>query len=186
MSPPDDGPSAQPGQERPEPGRPGRRRPDEPVDPDVDLHVPAQRVEAAGGRMWAVLAAVSVGGALGSCARYALSLALPAGGSGFPWGTFAANVLGCALIGVLMVLVSEGGRAVRAHPLARPFLGVGVLGGFTTFSAYAADSALLSGREAAMAVVYLGGTLLGALCAVAVAATATRAVLARRKPRRPA
>ncbi|WP_261988702.1 fluoride efflux transporter FluC, partial [Streptomyces sp. wa22] len=57
----------------------------------------------------------------------------------FPWAVFAVNVTGCALIGVLMVLLAE--RGTVTHPLVRPFLGVGVLGGFTTFSTYAASSA---------------------------------------------
>ncbi|TWP44741.1 CrcB family protein [Lentzea tibetensis] len=103
---------------------------DEPIDPDVDLHVPAHRAELTrthGG----VLAVIALGGGLGGVARYALSAAVPGA-----FGIFAINVLGSFLIGVLMVLVVD---VYQAHPLVRPFLGVGVLGGFTTFSAYAVD-----------------------------------------------
>ncbi|MEU1074413.1 CrcB family protein [Streptomyces sp. NPDC005878] len=155
------------------PGRP------EPIDPDVDLHVPAQRAETAGGAKWPVLAVISAGGALGASARYGLALAWPTHAGGFPWSTLLINVLGCALIGVLMPLISEGGRG--AHHLVRPFLGVGVLGGFTTFSTYAVEVArLLARRQPGLAMVYAAGTLLGALGAVCLAAGATRRVLAAR------
>ncbi|CAM5350095.1 Putative fluoride ion transporter CrcB [Streptomyces microflavus] len=84
-----------------------------------------------------VLGAVAAGGALGALARYGALVLWPTADGGFPWTVFAVNVSGCALIGVLMVLTVERGRVT--HPLVRPFLGVGVLGGFTTFSTYAAD-----------------------------------------------
>ncbi|GAA3372941.1 hypothetical protein GCM10020367_30920 [Streptomyces sannanensis] len=146
---------------------------DEAIDPDVDLHVPAQRAETAGHAKWVVLSTISAGGALGASARYGASLAWPS-----VWGIFAVNVLGCALIGVLMVLVSEGGRAESAHPLVRPFLGVGVLGGFTTFSTYAVDFARLLDRgEAGVALAYAAGTLAGAMGAVWLGASVTRAAI---------
>ncbi len=168
------------------PGGPGGRggAPDprgEAVDPDVDLHVPAQRAETRGRHGLTVVAVIGAGGALGALARHAMQVWLPSGGggTGFPWGIFSVNLLGCALIGVLMALVGEGGREERAHALARPFLGVGVLGGFTTFSTYAADVALLleAGRPG-VAVAYLGGTVMGAVAAVWAGASAARAALA--------
>ncbi|MGW6708533.1 FluC/FEX family fluoride channel [Streptomyces sp. NPDC054956] len=141
----------------------------EAIDPDVDLHVPAQRAEPQG----RVLAAVAAGGAVGASARYGVALLWPAAPGAFPWGTFWVNVTGCALIGVLMVLISEGGRS--AHPLVRPFVGVGVLGGFTTFSTYAVDFArLLDEGEAGTALAYAGLTVAGALGAVWAAAQMTR------------
>ncbi|MGW7414968.1 fluoride efflux transporter FluC [Streptomyces sp. NPDC054863] len=122
-----------------------------------------------------VLVAISAGGALGASARYAALLAWPAPAGSFPWAVFGINVLGSGLIGVLMVLVAEDGR--RAHPLVRPFLGVGVLGGFTSFSTYAMDvSGLLERGEAFTALLYLLGTLAGALGAVWAAAAVTRRV----------
>ncbi|CAM5498247.1 Putative fluoride ion transporter CrcB [Streptomyces avidinii] len=140
-----------------------------PIDPDVDLHVPAQRAEPRG----RVLAAVAAGGAVGASARYAIALLWPAAPGAFPWGTFWVNVSGCALIGVLMVLIGEGGRS--AHPLVRPFAGVGVLGGFTTFSTYAVDFArLLDAGEAGTALAYAGLTVAAALGAVWAAASLTR------------
>jgi len=119
-----------------------------------------------------VLAAVALGGAVGAIARHLIMLGFPAEPGGFPWAVFGINVGGCLLIGVLMALVGEGRRA---HRLIRPFLGVGVLGGFTTFSAYVLDvhAALAAGRPG-VAVAYLGGTLLAALLAVAVGARLTR------------
>ncbi|WLQ68962.1 CrcB family protein [Streptomyces sp. NBC_01201] len=140
------------------------------------MSVPAQRAETAGPGRWRVLAVIAAGGALGSTARYAASLAWPAAEGGFPWAVFAVNVTGCALIGVLMVLVAE--RGTVTHPLVRPFLGVGVLGGFTTFSTYAADvSKLLARQEAATAMGYAAGTAVAALGAVWGAAALTRSLV---------
>ncbi|MEU9299205.1 CrcB family protein [Streptomyces sp. NPDC048269] len=147
----------------------------EAIDPDVDLHVPAQAAEPQG----RVLAAVAAGGALGSSARYGISLLWPAGPAAFPWATLWINTAGCALIGVLMVLISEGGRPAP-HPLVRPFAGVGILGGFTTFSTYALDfSRLLDEGEAGTALAYAGLTVVAALGAVWAAASVTRWALAR-------
>ncbi|MCK2216354.1 fluoride efflux transporter CrcB [Actinomadura sp. ATCC 31491] len=132
-----------------------------PIDPDVDLHVPAQRAEL----HWPVLAAIAAGGALGALARYGAQSALPAPPGGFPWATFAVNVTGCLLIGVLMVVITE---VRRAHRLVRPFLGVGVLGGYTTFSTYVVDVQRTLGAGAPVtALVYLAGTMAAALAAVA-------------------
>ncbi|MFF0745605.1 CrcB family protein [Streptomyces sp. NPDC004111] len=126
-----------------------------------------------------VLGAVAVGGALGASARYGGLLLWPASAGGFPWAVFGINVLGSALIGVLMVLVAEDGRS--AHPLVRPFLGVGVLGGFTSFSTYAMDVSGLLGRgELLTAAAYGLGTAAGALGAVWAAAGTTRRAVRRR------
>jgi CrcB protein len=148
----------------------------EPVDPDVDLR---SAPEPGPSGTWPVLAAISAGGALGATARYAALLAWPAPAGGFPWAVFGINVVGSGLIGVLMVLVAEGGRS--AHRLVRPFLGVGVLGGFTSFSTYAMDvSGLLERGELLTVLGYLLGTLAGALGAVWAAAALTRRTLRER------
>ncbi|MEU6315278.1 CrcB family protein [Streptomyces sp. NPDC047014] len=149
----------------------------EAIDPDVDLHVPAQGTEPQG----RVLAAVAAGGALGASARYGISLLWPAGAGAFPWATLGINASGCALIGVLMVLISEEGRTAP-HPLLRPFAGVGVLGGFTTFSTYALDfSLLLDEGRAGRALAYAGLTVVSALGAVWLAAAVTRRALRGRR-----
>lgn len=123
-----------------------------------------------------ILAVIAAGGALGAVARYAASLAWPAAEGAFPWAVFAVNVTGCALIGVLMVLVVE--RGTVTHPLVQPFLGVGVLGGFTTFSTYAVDvSKLLARQEAVTALAYMAATAVAALGAVWGAAVLTRALV---------
>lgn len=103
------------------------------VDPDVDFHLEAQRHEL-DVHPALVLGAISAGGVLGSEARYALTVALPDRAGGIPWTTLLVNVGGCLVMGVVMVLVRGWGAR---FPLLRPFVAVGVLGGFTTFSAYA-------------------------------------------------
>jgi CrcB protein len=128
---------------------------------------------------WPLLGAVALGGALGSGARYGLWLLWPAPHGGFPWATWATNVAGCALMGVLTAALD----ASRPHRLLRPLLATGALGGFTTVSAYALETrALLESGRTATALAYLGGTLVAALLAVTAAAWATRAALARRTP----
>lgn len=115
-----------------------------------------------------VLVAVSAGGVIGALLRYAVT----AGGHGvFPWWTLLVNVSGCLAIGVLMVVVTE---VRRPHRLVRPFLGTGVLGGYTTFSAYAVESERLLSGHPLLATVYLVGTALAALVAVRVGMLATR------------
>jgi CrcB protein len=137
----------------------------EPVDPDVDLGVPAQRRELRAHPV-AVLAAIAVGAVAGAETRYAVGLLA---GTGFPWATLAINVTGCLLIGVLMTRV--GGM----HPLARPLLGVGALGGYTTFSGYAVDAQrLLATGHPATAVAALVATPLLALPAVRLGARLAR------------
>ncbi|WP_324193524.1 fluoride efflux transporter CrcB [Nocardia otitidiscaviarum] len=141
------------------------------IDPDVDIRAPDQRRELSRSH-GAILAVISLGGGIGALARYTLAQLWPTAPGGFPWATFAANVLGCFLIGVLMVAITE----IRpAHPLLRPFLGVGVLGGFTTFSTYADDTrALLTPETVPTAIAYLALTVLCALAATATAVALTR------------
>jgi CrcB protein len=80
-------------------------------------------------------------------------------------------VTGCLLIGVLMVLIGE---VFTEQRLLRPFLGVGVLGGFTTFSTYIVDIQRLVGHDAAdIALLYLFATLAAALAAVAIGMSVT-------------
>lgn len=153
-----------------------------PIDPDIDLHVPSQRQELVrthGG----VLAVIAAGGGIGALARYGVGTVWPTTPGAFPWATFTVNVLGCLLIGVVMVLVTD---LWSAHRLARPFLGAGVLGGFTTFSAYAAETHVLA-RSGAVgpALTYLVGTVLAAMLAVTAGVWLTRASLARRQKARP-
>jgi CrcB protein len=107
---------------------------------------------------------VSVGGALGSAARYLLSgWVLGAAGSAFPWGTLAVNVLGSFLLGFLMVL---GLETETLSPNLRVGLTTGVLGGFTTYSTFNHETVKLlqEGAWPAAAANVLG-TLLACLAA---------------------
>jgi CrcB protein len=122
-----------------------------------------------------VVAVVAAGGGVGAAARYGASLLWPTAAAGFPWTTFWVNVAGCFVIGLLMVVITEG-RPV--HRLVRPFFGTGVLGGFTTFSTYAVDiQRLMEEGRPGTALAYLAATLLAALTAVWLATATARRVL---------
>jgi CrcB protein len=108
-----------------------------------------------------VLAAISAGGVLGALARYGIATAWPHPPGGFAWSTLVVNVSGCFLIGVLMVIVT---RVTPGRRLLRPLVGVGVLGGYTTFSTSVVDVHRTAAPWAALA--YLGLTLIGAMSAV--------------------
>lgn len=146
---------------------------DEAIDPDVDLHEPRQREELRRAP-WTVLGAISAGGIAGALARFGISA-----WAGSVWATFVINVVGCLLIGVLMVVITE----VRdAHRLVRPFLGVGVLGGFTTFSTYVVDiQGMLEGGDPRGALLYLAATPVAALLAVYAGVRGTRRLALRKQ-----
>ena len=128
-----------------------------------------------------VVAVVAVGGGIGALARYAANVTWPTTLGDFPWTTLAINAVGCAVIGVFMVVITE---VWAAHRLVRPFFGTGVLGGFTTFSTYAVDvQHLVDDRYAGVALTYLVATPIAALIAVWIAAAATHRVLALRRNR---
>ncbi len=150
----------------------------EPVDPDIVVPPgPPGRVP----RQIEILAAIAAGGVLGACARYGAVVLFPTAPAAFPWTTFWINITGCAVMGALLVLITE---RRTAHPLVRPFLGTGVLGGYTTFSTYTLDGQhLIGGGRAGTALFYLGGTLVAALAAGWGAATLTRLFLATRPTR---
>jgi CrcB protein len=154
------------------------------IDPDLEPtamsdHAPAAvggpsatARQSRAGAAWLVLAVISAGGVAGTLTRYGLTEAFPSTAAGFAWATFGINVSGCLLIGVLMVLVTDVWPTRR---LLRPFLGTGVLGGYTTFSTYILDiQHLLAAGAARTALAYLAGTLLTALAAVYAGITLTR------------
>jgi CrcB protein len=128
------------------------------------------------------VAVIAVGGALGAVARQLIAEALPEAPSGFPFGTFVVNLSGCLLIGLLMVSIVE---VRRPHRLIRPFVGVGLLGGYTTFSTYAVETQrLIQAGDPRMAFAYFGATVVGALLAVQAGVLLIRiprALLRRRK-----
>lgn len=145
--------------------------PAEAVDTDSDR--PARRAVAAS-RQWDLVLAVAAGGVLGAEGRYGLAGLLPHAGHQFPWSILIVNVSGCLLIGALMVLLLE---LTSPHRLARPFLGVGVLGGYTTFSTFAVDTVrLVDAHRPLIAAAYVGATAVLCLLAVFVATVATQQV----------
>ena len=149
-------------------GPPGHGEHALPVDPDVER-------AATPGVTWDVLAVIALGGALGSAARWGLGHALVPEPGGFPWATFTENVSGSLALGVLMVLVVEVWPGAR---LLRPFAGVGLLGGWTTFSTYALDTrGLLAVGHGETAAAYLVGSVAAGLLAVGAAIAVTEAVV---------
>jgi fluoride exporter len=118
------------------------------------------------------VASIAAGGGIGSLARYLLSAAFPAG-QGFPWAIFAVNVSGSFVLGVLLVYLLEVWPPRR---FLRPFLAVGLIGGFTTFSTYAGGiMSLLTGGRLALANSYALTSILAALVAVWCGMKAARA-----------
>lgn len=112
-----------------------------------------------------LLAAVAAGGAAGACARHLLGVAFPGDAGGFPWTTFGINVTGSLLLALLPALA-----AVRRRALLPPLLGTGLLGGFTTLSAYSEQArALVAAGAVGTAAAYVVATLSCCLAAVALA-----------------
>jgi len=113
-----------------------------------------------------LLALVAAGGALGSVLRYATGILCAQWfGIGFPWGTLAVNVIGSAVIGAL------GGAMAAGMPFpneARLLVITGILGGFTTFSAFSLDTGLLWQRAPLTSAGYVAATLLLGLTAFAL------------------
>jgi fluoride exporter len=121
------------------------------------------------------LLAVASGGAVGAWLRYEANVAFPAlTPPQFPWTTFAVNVLGSFLLGLLMTLVLEHWPPTR---YVRPFAAIGILGGFTTFSTFEVEVVRLTGaHQGDLALTYAILSLLAGLVAVAAGAAAATAV----------
>ncbi len=120
--------------------------------------------------------AIALGGALGAVARHFIShWSVVALGNGFPWGTLTVNVVGCFALGVVvevMALVWSPATDWRA------FLTVGVLGAFTTFSAFALDISILHERgEMLQSILYVTVSVAGSIAAIFAGMSLTRAVL---------
>ena len=124
---------------------------------------------------WQQLMLVMAGGALGAAARFWLGgLLLRQFGSGFPWGTFAVNMIGGLLMGLVAGWLAQRGQAGDD---VRLFAAVGVLGGFTTFSAFSLDAVgLWEQGEAARAALYVGLSLGLSIVALIAGATLARSV----------
>lgn len=118
---------------------------------------------------------VALGGALGSVARYAVGRqAMRAFGPGWPYGTFIVNVAGGFLMGMLVGFLAHRGGADQDR--WRVLLGVGALGGFTTFSAFSLETALMIERKQ----VVIGATYAAASVGLSVIALFAGMLVARR------
>ena len=117
---------------------------------------------------------VALGGAIGASARYLAGLAvLRLAGPGFPLGTLLVNVTGSFLMGAFVVFAAE-----RSGAHAAPFVMTGLLGGFTTFSAFSLDAVTLIERGAVgQAVLYAGGSVLVSIGALALGLLLLRGIL---------
>ncbi|MCI0678988.1 MAG: CrcB family protein [Actinobacteria bacterium] len=106
-----------------------------------------------------------MGGALGTLARWSVERLFPPAPPGFPWATLTVNVTGAFLLGALGVMLIE--RVVHAGHL-RTFLGIGLLGSYTTFSTMALEGVLLieAGRPAVAVTYWLATLLLGQMAGV--------------------
>lgn len=119
-----------------------------------------------------VLVAIALGGAIGGVARYSVSLALPTRPNHFPWDTFLINVSGSLVLGLLVVLLAERFPPSR---YARPFIGTGIIGAYTTFSTFGVETDLLiRGGHLGIAAAYALGTLAGGLIAAWIGVVAGR------------
>ena len=121
---------------------------------------------------------VAVGGAAGSVLRYHAGRAvthLAGPENGFPWGTLGVNILGSLLMGVLVGWLARGSAEAQAAENMRLLIGVGLLGGFTTFSAFSAELVTLLHRgQALLAVGYAAASLIAGMAAVIIGLVAAQ------------
>jgi CrcB protein len=119
----------------------------------------------------------ALGGALGALARWGVAELLPPSPTGWPWATLLVNLTGCLLLGALVAVL-----AVRSPEASwpRPFLAVGVLGGYTTYSAFAVEVVRLTeAGSLAFAGSYVLVSVVGGVAAVAAGALAAQTRLGR-------
>lgn len=122
-----------------------------------------------------MIISIAAGGAIGALGRYALSSQIThLLGHGFPWGILIVNVLGCFAMGVIAELSA---LSLNLSPEMRAFLTTGILGGFTTFSAFALDTALLTERGDMMnTMLYVAGSVGGSITALFLGLALVRAL----------
>jgi CrcB protein len=122
---------------------------------------------------------VLAGGGIGSVLRYIVNLwTLQRFGPHFPWGTLTVNIVGSAIMGLLAATIMIRWTPEGGGNELRLFLMTGVLGGFTTFSAFSLDAMILFERgEMLTATGYVLASVLGSILALGLAMAATRALL---------
>ncbi|WP_395541776.1 fluoride efflux transporter CrcB [Neotabrizicola sp. sgz301269] len=118
---------------------------------------------------------VAAGGAIGASSRYLVNIGLGRWlGTGFPWATLTVNVVGSFLMGLLVVVLAHKDATRLA-----PFLMTGILGGFTTFSAFSLDAITLWERgQTLLAAAYVAGSFVLSLAAIVAALHLFRGVFA--------
>ncbi|WP_338424329.1 fluoride efflux transporter CrcB [Sphingopyxis kveilinensis] len=116
---------------------------------------------------------VMIGGAIGAGARHLVGQAMLARlGPGFPWWTLSVNIVGSLAMGLLIGLLARSGGAGET---TRLFVGVGILGGFTTFSSFSLEFwALFERGQTAQAAFYVLASVIGALLACGAGMIAVR------------
>lgn len=123
---------------------------------------------------------VAAGGAVGSVLRYQIgravsNLAGPA--NAFPWGTLAVNIAGSLAMGVLVGWLARGNANPQSAEPLRLLVGVGLLGGFTTFSAFSSELvAMLHRGQAGMAAGYAAASLIAGMAAVIIGLVAAQSI----------
>ncbi|MGH9212758.1 MAG: fluoride efflux transporter FluC [Acidimicrobiales bacterium] len=127
--------------------------------------------------------AIGSGGALGAVARYEITMAAPVSSGAFPWATWAINLTGSFVLGVIATLVLERWPPTR---YVRPFVGIGICGGYTTWSTFMTETALLArDHRPGIAAAYIAASVAGGLAATYVGMwAALRQTPARRRRRR--
>ena len=125
--------------------------------------------------MFGTLLQVALGGAIGASGRYLTGVAaVRLLGHGFPWGTLIVNVIGSFLMGVLVVVMAQ-----KFGTRFAPFLMTGLLGGFTTFSAFSLDALTLYERgQTGLAAGYVLASVLLTLSAIFLGVLIARMVTA--------
>lgn len=123
---------------------------------------------------------VAAGGAAGSVLRYHAGRwvgDLAGAGNAFPWGTLAVNIAGSLMMGALVGWLARGSFAADAAEPWRLLLGVGLLGGFTTFSAFSAELVTMLHRgQAGLAAGYAAASLVAGMAAMIVGLVAAQNV----------
>jgi CrcB protein len=118
------------------------------------------------------LAAIFAGGFIGAVARAELDVLLSSGGPHWPWATFAANVAGAFLLGLVVTRLQE---RLPLSAYRRPFLGTGVCGALTTFSTMQLELLrMLDAGDIGLAAGYAGASIAAGFAAVVVATNLVR------------
>ncbi|HEY3687663.1 MAG TPA: fluoride efflux transporter CrcB [Streptosporangiaceae bacterium] len=151
------------------------------TEPGADVFTASRRRRHA--RAWRVPAVVGLGGGIGSVLRYLVERAIPVPPHGFPWNTLLVNLSGSFALGLLMVYIME---VWPPRKYVRPFVCVGVIGGYTTFSTYVTEvrdiaAAGLWSRADAYALTSLVAGLAAVWCGIVLGRLLARTTV--RRPR---